>query len=90
MALEDVYVEGEGGGFSHQDFAVSQPFRAWFRDSEIAPYPVEMLDIRLLPTDVKDVRGQMEDVRVEKFLRDGILYIRRGGVVYDVLGHKVQ
>ena len=102
MALEDVYVEGEGGGFSHQNFAVSQPFRAWFRDSEIAPYPVEMLDIRLLPTDVKDVRGQMAECPPDgtggtasaeggtKVLIDGQLYIRRGGVVYDVLGHKVQ
>lgn len=92
MALEDVYVEGEGSGFSHQDFAVSQPFRAWFRDSEIAPYPVEMLDIRLLPTDVEIVEGQESKVkgRGEKFLRDGRLYIRCDGVIYDVLGRNVQ
>jgi hypothetical protein len=90
MALEDVYVEGEGSGFSHQDFAVSQPFRAWFRDSEIAPYPVEMLDIRLLPTDVENVRGQMEDVRCEKVLRDGVLYILYDGLLYDALGRKIS
>ncbi|MBE6324793.1 MAG: hypothetical protein E7074_07435 [Bacteroidales bacterium] len=92
MALEDVYVEGEGSGFSHQDFAVSQPFRAWFRDSEIAPYPVEMLDIRLLPTDVEIVEGHESKVkgRGEKFLRDGVLYILYDGLLYDALGRKIS
>ena len=87
MALEDVYVEGEGDGFTHQDNAQSVPFRAWFQDSEIAPYPVELLDIHLFPTDVKTTEEDVEEGT--KFLRNGILYIRKGGVTYDVLGRKV-
>ena len=82
--------EGEADGFTHQDYALSVPFRAWFSDTEIAPCPVELLEVHLFPTDVKDVRGQMEDVRAEKVLRDGVLYILRGGVVYDVLGRVIQ
>ena len=41
-------------------------------------------------TGVTEVRGQMEDVRAEKVLKDGVLYILRGGVVYDVLGRVIQ
>jgi hypothetical protein len=43
-----------------------------------------------ITTNLEDVRGQKEDVRVEKVLKDGIMYIRRGGVVYDVLGRVIQ
>ena len=43
-----------------------------------------------ITTSLEDVRGQMEDVRAEKVLRDGVLYILRGGVVYDVLGRVIQ
>jgi hypothetical protein len=43
-----------------------------------------------ITTDVENVRGQMEDVRCEKVLRDGVLYILRDGIVYDVLGRKIS
>ena len=90
MALEDVYVEGEANGFTHQDYALSVPFRAWFSDSQIAPYPVELLEVHLFPTGLEEVRTKSEELRAENFLRNGILYIRRDGITYDVLGHKVQ
>ena len=90
VALEDVYVEDGGSGFTHQNQVQSVPFRAWFRDSEIEPYPVEMLDLHLLPTGVEELRTKNLELRTEKFIRDGRLYIRRDGVVYDVTGNKVS
>ena len=87
MALEDVYVEGENG-FSHQDYALSVPFRAWFRDSEITPYPVELLDLHLLPTDLHAT--EENGLSGKKFIRDGRLYLLRDGILYDALGRTVK
>ena len=41
-------------------------------------------------TGVAEVRGQMEDVRVEKFIKEGIIYIRRGGITYDAMGKIIR
>ena len=41
-------------------------------------------------TGVAEVRGQMSDVRGEKFLLNQFIYIRRGDAIYDLQGHKVS
>ena len=41
-------------------------------------------------TGVAEVRGQMSDVRAEKFIENGVLYILRDGVVYDALGRIIK
>ena len=51
---------------------------------------VEIDNAPAITTDVEIVGGQMEDVRCEKVLRDGVLYILRDGIVYDVLGRKIS
>ena len=66
---------------------------AYFELQDVSPAPTRVVfnvNYHDIPTGLEDVRSLMEDVRCEKVLRDGQLYIRRGGVVYDVLGRKVQ
>ena len=41
-------------------------------------------------TGLEEVRGQKEDVRCEKFIENGLLYIRRGDAIYDAVGRKVK
>ena len=66
---------------------------AYFELQNISPAPTRVVfnvNYHDIPTGLEDVRGLMEDVRCEKVLRDGQLYIRRGGVVYDALGRVVR
>ena len=69
--------------------------RAYFELESAAQAPDRIIlnfnnNAPAITTDVENVRGQMEDVRCEKVLRDGVLYILRDGIVYDVLGRKIS
>ena len=41
-------------------------------------------------TGIEDVRGQMSDVRGEKFMLNQFVLIRRGDAIYDLQGHKLS
>jgi hypothetical protein len=42
------------------------------------------------PTDLEENEGEGVDGRVEKFVRNGVLYILHDGVLYDATGRKVE
>ena len=42
-----------------------------------------------IATELKEVRGLKDEVRCEKILRNGVLYILRGNTTYDLLGRLV-
>ena len=60
-------------------------------EASAAPLRIVMnLDNENGATGMEEIRGQMEDVRVEKILKDGVIYIRRGGIIYDAMGKKIS
>ena len=78
---------------------------AYFELQNISPAPTRVVfnvNYHDIPTGLEDVRGQMAECPPDgtggtasaeggtKVLIDGLLYIRRGGVVYDALGRVVR
>ena len=71
--------------------------RAYFELESTAQAPDRIIlnfnnNAPAITTDVEIVEGQKSKVkgRGEKVLRDGVLYILRDGIVYDVLGRKIS